>query len=127
MNFVGINGGFLQCAFSKKLIINGKNSRDIFLSLYNVLKLIVYQELSDNGSLNIKDISESDVNMLKNRMLEFGIDLFIECHEGKFGFNEKYRSQDKLKDFCIILSSEHTYKKIYFDYALLSSEPHHLE
>ena len=64
--------------------------------------------------------------MLKDRFLEYGIDLFIETYEGKFIPRDK-NPDSKLSDHLIILSFENGYTKIYFDYALLSFEPRHLE
>ena len=126
MSFVGRNGYIPHCAFSKKLIVNGTCVKDIFASLYHILKMIVYHELTTNGILNINHLTEHDLRMLKDRMLEYGIDLVIETHNGKFQPAENC-DKLRLKDHLIILSSENGYTKMYFDYACLSAEPHHLE
>jgi hypothetical protein len=126
MSFIGRSGYIPQCAFSKKLIVNGTGSNDIFTSLYYILKQMIFHELSNNGNLNLNEIQESDVLMLKQRFLEYGINLFIERHEGTFIPGPKNRDL-KLSDHFIILAFQHGYTKIFFDYALLSCEPRHLE
>tara|TARA_B100001175_G_C19501278_1_gene638210 strand:- start:1737 stop:2117 length:381 start_codon:yes stop_codon:yes gene_type:complete len=126
MSFIGRSGYVPRCAFSKKLIINGTSSKDIFASLYCILKQIVFHELSNNGNLDLSEIQENDILMLKQRFLEYGIDLFIERHEGNFVPKEK-NPNSKLSDQLIILAFQHRYTKIFFDYALLSFEPRHLE
>jgi hypothetical protein len=126
MSFIGRSGYIPQCAFSKKLIVDGTSSKDIFASLYYILKQVVFHELSNNGNLDLSEIQASDILMLKQRFLEYGIDLFIERHEGKFIPKEK-NPNSKLSDHLIILAFQHGYTKIFFDYALLSYEPRHLE
>ena len=127
MSFIGRSGYIPHCAFSKKLIVHGNSSKDIFASLFYILKHIVFNEFSDSGSLDLSKIKENDLSMLKQRMLEYGIDLFIERHEGKFVHNKKDIPETNLADYLIILSFETGYTKIYFDYALLSREPCYLE
>lgn len=126
MRFIGRSEHVSQCAFSKRLIVNGKDSKDIFASLCHILKHIVFHELSDNGNLDLSEIQENDLLMLKERMLEYGIDLCIEKHEGRF-FPDKIVPESRLTDHLIILSFESGYVKIYFDYAVLSPQPCHLE
>lgn len=126
MSFIGRSGYIPQCAFSKKLIVNGTGSKDIFASLYYILKQVVFHELSNNGNLDLGEIQESDILMLKQRFLEYGINLFIERHEGNF-IPRKKSSDFKLSDYFIILTFQRGYTKIFFDYALLSCEPRHLE
>lgn len=126
MSFIGRSGYVPQCAFSKQLIVNGKSSKDVFASLYHILKQVVFHELSDNGNLDLSKIKENEILMLKHKFLEYGIDLFIERHEGNFIPKEK-SPNSKLSDYLIIFVYQHGYTKIYFDYALLSCEPRHLE
>lgn len=126
MSFIGRSGYIPQCAFSKKLIVNGTDSKDIFASLYYILKQVVFHELSNNGNIDLSEIQESDISMLKQRFLEYGINLFIERHEGNFIPRQK-SSDFKLSDHFIIFTFQRGYTKIFFDYALLSCEPRHLE
>ena len=127
MSFIGRSGYIPQCAFSKKLFVTGKSSKDVFASLYYIFRQVVLDELSNNGSIDLSKIQDNDITMLKDRMLEYGIDLFIEKHAGTFIPKKKNVPHSKLSDHLIILSFENGYTKIYFDYALLSCEPRHLE
>ena len=91
-----------------------------------MLKHVVFHELSNNGMLDLSEIQEDDILMLKHKFLEYGVNLFIERHEGHFVPKEN-NPNHKLSDHLIILAFQHGYTKIFFDYALLSCEPRHLE
>lgn len=111
--------------FSKQLIVHGSTSKDIFVSLWSILKSIVYTELSESGHLNLQNVRESDVEMLKSKMLEFGVKLFIERRLGTF--DQKNHESSRLRDYCVILGGNDSYIRISFDYALFNSSPRHLE
>ena len=115
----------LLIPFSKQLIVYGSTSKDIFVSLWSILKSIVHNELSESGNLNLQNVSDSDVEMLQSKMLEFGINLFIERKPGTF--DQKNHESSRLRDYCVILGGKDSYVKISFDYASFNSSPRHLE
>ena len=111
--------------FSKRLIVHGQTTRDVFFSLYHILRQIVSEELAIDGRLEIGNVSDRDVEVLKNRMLEYGVDLYFRREDGKFPGRQPMVG-GFLKDHHVFICGEDSYVVIHFDYAIASAEPYHL-
>ena len=107
----------------KRVIINGSDVNDVFAGLTALLKSIVRARLAPDGVLNISSVRDTDVEELKQEMLQYDVRLHVTREPRVQVPNAKGR----LCDHRLIIPLPGEVIVVWFDYARLMDEPSPLE